>query len=304
MTPPGTRRGRSVPAPAMFMLSAVSQYVGAAVAVGLFVHMPATTVAWWRLAVSAVLLVAWRRPWRAPWTLRTLAGSALFGVVLGAMNLLFYAAIAHLPLGTAVSLEYLGPVAVAAIGGRGLRLRIAIALALLGVVSISGLGLDWSDPGTAAGVLFAVLAGAAWAVYIVLGRRIAAGRDGLTSLAVGTVVGALVYAPVAAPTAGVALADPALLAAVVGVGVLSSLIPYAIEQVALTRLAAHTFALLTSLLPATSLLVGLAVLGQVPSVGEAVGLVLISVAVLLARTDAERGGTGPAPPRGSASEGP
>ena len=296
MRPAGSGRLSAVPAPALFMFSALSQYVGAAVAVGLFAHMPATTVAWWRLAVSAVLLVAWRRPWRAPWTLRTLAGSALFGVVLGAMNLLFYAAIAYLPLGTAVSLEYLGPVAVAALAGRGARVRIAVGLALLGVVSISGLGLDWSAPGTAAGAAFAVLAGAAWAVYIVLGRRIAAGRDGLTSLAVGTVVGAIFYAPVAVPTAGVALSDLALLAAVVGVGVLSSLIPYALEQVALTRLAAHTFALLTSLLPATSLLVGLVVLGQVPTVGEAVGLVLISVAVLLARTDAQRGGTGAAAP--------
>lgn len=298
----GPGRGGPVPPPVLFMLSGLSQYLGAALAVGLFVHMPATTAAWWRIAVSAVFLVAWRRPWRSPWTRRTLAGSALFGIVLGGMNLLFYGAIAHLPLGTAVSLEYLGPVAVAAIGGRGPLLRLAVALALLGVVSISGLGLDWSDPGTATGVILALLAGAAWAGYIVLGRRIAAGRDGLTSLAVGTAVATVVYAPLALPTAGVALADAGLLAAVVGVGVLSSLVPYAIEQVVLRRLAAPTFALLTSLLPATSLLVGLVVLGQVPSVGEALGLVLISVAVLLARSDALRGRAGPPVP-GPAPEG-
>lgn len=285
------------------MFSAVSQYLGAAVAVGLFVHMPATTVAWWRIIVSAVFLLAWRRPWRAPWTRRTLAGSALFGVVLGAMNLLFYTSIDYLPLGTAVSLEYLGPVAVAAIAGRGLRVRVAIGLALLGVVSISGLGVDWSDPGTGTGVLFAVLAGAAWAVYIVLGRRIAAGRDGLTSLAAGMTVGAVVYAPIAGPTAGTAVADPVLLATVIGVGVLSSLVPYAIEQVALTRLTAPTFALLTSLLPATSLLVGLVVLGQVPTVGEVAGLVLISIAVLLASREDDspsRPDTPGAPPPGGA----
>jgi inner membrane transporter RhtA len=273
------------------MTSGAVQYLGAAVAVGLFAHMPATTVAWWRILVAAIFLLAWRRPWRAPWTRRTLAASALFGIVLGAMNLLFYVAISYLPLGTAVSLEYLGPVAVAAIAGRGVRVRVALGLALLGVVSIGGLGLDWSDPGTGVGVLFAVLAGAAWAVYILLGRRIAAGRDGLTSLAAGMAVAAVVYAPVAAPTVGTALSDPALLAAVVGVGVLSSLVPYAIEQVALTRLAAPTFALLTSLLPATSLAVGLVVLGQVPTAGEAVGLVLVSVAVLLAsREDGPRPG--------------
>lgn len=285
--PRGPGRRRTLPAPAMFMVSGASQYLGAAVAVGLFVHMPATTVAWWRMVVAGVFLLAWRRPWRAPWTRRTLAASAIFGVVLGAMNLFFYSAISYLPLGTAVSLEYLGPVAVAALAGRGLRVRVAIGLALLGVVSISGLGLDWSDPGTAPGVLLAVLAGASWAVYILLGRRIAAGRDGLTSLAAGMTVAAVVYAPVAASTVGTAVSDPVLLATVVGVGILSSLVPYAIEQVALTRLAAPTFALLTSLLPATSLAVGLVVLGQVPTAGETVGLVLISVAVLLASREGD-----------------
>ncbi|WP_448073569.1 EamA family transporter [Georgenia yuyongxinii] len=271
-----------VPAPALFMLSGLSQYLGAAIAVGLFAVMPATTVAWWRIAVSAVLLLAWRRPWRQSWTWRHVGGSALFGVVLGGMNLLFYVSIDHLPLGTAVSLEYLGPVAVAAVGGRGRRIRVAIAVALLGVLAISGLGLDWSAPGTAVGVAFALAAGAAWAVYIVLGRRIAAGRSGLDSLAVAMAVGALVYAPVTAGTAGTPLAAPVLLLAVVGMGVLSSLVPYAIEQVALTRLSAATFALLTALLPATSLLVGLVVLAQVPTAGEVLGLVLVSVAVALA----------------------
>ncbi|WP_205739557.1 DMT family transporter [Georgenia sp. SYP-B2076] len=271
-----------MPAPALFMVSGASQYLGAALAVGLFAIMPATTVAWWRILVAAVLLVAWRRPWRRVWTARTAAASALFGIILAGMNLLFYVAIDHLPLGSAVSLEYLGPVAVAAVAGRGLRVRGAIVVALLGVLSISGLGLDWSRPGTGVGVAFALAAGAAWAGYIVLGRRIASGRSGLDSLAVGMAAGALVYAPVAAGTAGEALASPALLLGVVGVGVLSSFLPYAVDQVALTRLPAPTFALLTSLLPATSLLVGLVVLGQVPSPGEAAGLVLVSVAVALA----------------------
>ena len=276
------QRAAAVPAPALFMISGVSQYLGAALAVGLFSAMPATTVAWWRVLVAAVLLVLWRRPWRRRWTVRTAAASVLFGVVLAGMNLLFYVAIDHLPLGTAVSLEYLGPVAVAAVAGRGPRVRVAIVIALLGVLSISGLGLDWSDPGTGVGVAAALAAGAAWSVYIVLGRRIAAGRSGLDSLAVAMAAGALVFAPVAAGSAGEALASPSLLLAVVGVGVLSSFLPYAVDQVALTRLSAPTFALLTALLPATSLLVGLVVLGQVPTLGEALGLVLISVAVALA----------------------
>ncbi|GAA1638457.1 EamA family transporter [Georgenia ruanii] len=278
-----------VPAPALFMASGVSQYLGAAIAVELFVLMPAATVAWWRVVVAAVFLVLWRRPWRHGWTPRDLATSGLFGVVLAGMNLLFYGAIAHLPLGTAVSLEYLGPVAVAALGGRGARARVAVVLALLGVVSISGLGLDWAAPGTAVGVAFALAAGAAWAGYIVLGRRIATARSGLDSLAVGMAVGALVYTPLAAGTAGAALASPGLALAVVGVGLLSSAVPYAVDQVALTRLSAPTFALLTALLPTTSLLVGLVVLRQVPSPGELLGLVLVSVAVALA----SRGEGGP-----------
>lgn len=272
----------AVPAPVLFLGSGLSQYLGAAIAVGLFAVMPATTVAWWRIVVSALVLLAWRRPWRHRWTAREVLGSCLFGVVLGGMNMLFYVAIDHLPMGTAVSLEYLGPVAVAAIGGAGARARAAVVLALLGVFSISGFGVDWSEPGTALGVGFALAAGAAWAGYIVLGRRIAVGRSGLDSLAVGMLAAALVYAPLAAPTASLALADAALAAGVVGVGLLSSLVPYSLEQVALTRLPAATFALLTALLPATSLLVGLVVLRQVPTAGEVVGLVLVSVAVALA----------------------
>lgn len=276
-------RGRPVvPAPALFMASGVSLYLGAALAVSLFAVLPPTDVAWWRIAVAAVFLLLWRRPWRRVWTWRTAAGSALFGVVLGGMNLLFYGAIAHLPLGTAVSLEYLGPVAVAALTGRGLRARLALVLAAGGVLAISGFGVDWSAPGTAAGVGLALAAGASWAGYILLGRRIAAGRSGLDSLSLAMPVSALVFAPVAADTVGSVTSDPALLLAVVGVGVLSSLVPYAIEQVALTRLPAVTFALLTSLLPATSLLVGLLVLRQVPSAGEVLGLVLVSAAVALA----------------------
>ncbi|UNX54538.1 EamA family transporter [Georgenia sp. TF02-10] len=275
-------RGGGLPAPALFVLSGVVQYLGAAVAVVLFAVMPAATVAWWRLVVSGVLLVVWRRPWRRRWTWRALGSSALFGVILGGMNVLFYVALDHLPLGTAVSLEFLGPVAVAALAGRGLAARLAVVLALAGVVSIGGLGLDWSTPGTGTGVAFALAAGVAWAAYILLGRRIAVGRSGLDSLAVGTAVGAVALSPVAAGTATTALASPGVAAAVIGVGVLSSLVPYAIEQVALTRLPAATFALLTALLPATSLLVGLVVLQQVPTAGEVLGLALISAAVALA----------------------
>ena len=102
-----------IPAPALFLASGFTQYAGAALAIGLFAVIPAASVAWWRLAVSAVVLLAWRRPWRQSWTRRELAAAALFGVVLATMNVVFYVAIEYLPLGTAVAIEFLGPVAVA-----------------------------------------------------------------------------------------------------------------------------------------------------------------------------------------------
>lgn len=296
----GEGRGprRAVPAPALFITSGTIQYVGAAMAVGLFALMPSTTVAWWRILLSAVLLLAWRRPWRTRWTWAEIGASALFGIVLASMNILFYGGIARLPLGTVVSLEFLGPVAVAAWGARGVRARTAVGLAFLGVVLIGGLGVDLGDPATIPGLAFALGAGVAWAAYIVLGRRIASTRDGIDSLAVGMAAGAIVYLPMAVGTAAPAFGSVPVFAAVLGVAVFSSLIPYAIEQVVLRRASAASFALLTSLLPATSLMVGLVMLRQVPNLGEIGGLVAISVAVAL--TSRERAapagdGTGLAP---------
>ena len=181
-----------VPAPLVFVVSAFSQYLGAGLAVSLFSLMPSTTVAWWRLAVGATVLMALRCPWRRSWTPKALALAAAFGTATATMNVIFYAAISLLPLGTVVSLEFLGPVAVAAFTGRGWRPRCAAVLALLGVVSISGLGVDVGEPDQKTGVVLALAAGAAWAGYILLGRRVASAGSGIDSLAVGMVFGALV----------------------------------------------------------------------------------------------------------------
>lgn len=282
--PPSLRVPRSgaVPAPLIFMGSALSQYVGAGLAVSLFALMPSTTVAWWRVLVGAIVLLAWRRPWRRPWTRAALTSAALFGIATATMNVIFYGAIARLPLGTSVSLEFLGPVIVALVTGRGWRPRVAAVLALAGVISISGLGIDVGDATQRVGLFFALGAGAAWAAYILLGSRVASAGSGLDSLAVGMACGALVYAPLGIPTAGGAFSSFSALAMVVGVGVLSTAVPYGLEQVALKRLSADAFALLSSLLPATSLLIGVVMLHQMPNAGELVGLVLISAAVALA----------------------
>ena len=276
-----------VPAPLVFVVSAFSQYLGAGLAVSLFSLMPSTTVAWWRLVVGATVLMALRCPWRRSWTPKALALAAAFGTATATatMNVIFYAAISLLPLGTVVSLEFLGPVAVAAFTGRGWRPRCSAVLALLGVVSISGLGVDVGKPDQRTGVVLALAAGAAWAGYILLGRRVASAGSGIDSLAVGMVFGALVYAPFAVGTAAGALASVRSTAMALGVGLLSTAVPYGLDQVVLKRLGTDTFALLSSLMPATSMLVGVVVLGQLPSGWEVTGLVLVSVAVALASAD-------------------
>jgi len=270
-----------LPASLIFMASSLSQYLGAGLAVSLFSLMPSMTVAWGRLVVGAAVLVALRRPWRRAWTRRTLLVATAFGVATATMNVIFYAAISLLPLGTTVSLEFLGPVVVALVTGRGWRPRVAAILALLGVASISGLGVDLGDPDQRIGVLLALGAGVAWAAYILLGRRVASAGAGTDSLAVGMVAGALVYAPLAVGTADTILASPTAAVTVLGVGVLSTAVPYGLEQVVLRRLGTDAFALLSSLMPAASLLVGVVVLRQLPNAWEMTGLVLVSVAVAL-----------------------
>ncbi|GEA87668.1 EamA family transporter [Cellulomonas cellasea] len=287
------RAGRGLPAPVLFLGSGLTQYLGAALAVGLFAVLTAPTVAWLRIAVSALVLLAWRRPWRFRWTRADLLASALFGVVLAAMNVAFYVAIEVLPLGTAVAVEFAGPVAVAALTGRSVRERVAIAVAAAGVVLLAGVSLD-AGPDAGRGLVAIGVSAVCWAGYILLGRRVAHGRadgdagaggadgpDGVSSLAVAMTVGALVFAPFLAAPAAPVLRDPHLLLLVVGIAVFSSVVPYAIEQVVLRRVTAATFAVLLAMLPATAAVTGVVVLRQLPTWGEVAGLALVSVAIVL-----------------------
>ena len=269
-----------MPAPLLFVLSGLTQYVGAAVAVRLFGRLSPPTVAWLRIAIAAVVLLAWARPWRAPLRGRRLATAALFGVVLAGMNVAFYVAIAHLPLGTAVAVEFLGPVAVAAVTGRGWRDRAAIGVALAGVVLLAGVSLA-TGAGARVGLLAILVSAALWAGYIVLGRRVAGQNGGLAGLAVGMATGGLVLAPFLAGGAAPVLGDGRLALAVVAVAVCSSVVPYGIEQVVLRRVPAATFAVLLALLPVCSAIVGAVVLRQLPNAAEAVGMLLVCGAIAL-----------------------
>lgn len=271
-----------IPAPVLFIGSGFTQYTGAALAVALFATMTPTTVAWWRVTIAAVILLAWRRPWRQQLSGRDVAWSALFGIFMAGMNIVFYEAVSRIDLGVAVSLEFLGPVLVAVTTNRSRAARIAAALAFSGVALISGLGLDLSQPNIGLGLFLAISAGALWGAYMVLGQRIASRRSGLTSLAIGSAAGSIVFCPLAIHDLALAFNTPMLFLTVVGVSVLSTVLPYSIDQIAFARLDAATFALLNSLLPATSLVIGAIALHQMPSIPSFAGLVLISIAVWLA----------------------
>lgn len=271
-----------VPPPLLFVCSGLTQYLGAAIAVGLFAAVGPPEVAWLRITMSAVVLLVWRKPWRSRWTVRRLGGVAMFGVALAAMNVTFYIAIDHLPLGTAVAIEFCGPIAVAAITGRGWRERGAIAVAAVGVVLLAGVTTTTSeDADLVTGLVAIGLAAAFWAGYILLGRRVAVGGDGVTSLAVAMAIGAVAFAPWLAPSAVGVMADGRLALAVLGVAVLSSVVPYGLEQAILRRVSAATFSVLLALLPATAAIIGAVVLRQVPTAPELVGLVLVSGAIVM-----------------------
>ncbi|MEZ5262567.1 MAG: hypothetical protein R2755_12530 [Acidimicrobiales bacterium] len=154
-------------APALIMAGAVTQYLGAALAVHAFATLGAAAVAWLRVAWSAALLLAWRRPRRRAFDRSRLRTLAAFGTALAVMNLAFYLAIDRLPLGTAVAIEFSGPISVAALGSRRRRDLLAVVLAGAGVVLLAD--VQWQA--NALGVLFALGAAAMWAGYIVWGRR-------------------------------------------------------------------------------------------------------------------------------------
>jgi inner membrane transporter RhtA len=267
-----------VPPHAWFVVSAVFHYLGPAFAVLLFARVPDLGVAWLRIATAAVIFAVARRPWRAHAFTRDVLA---LGVTLGVMNACFYEAIDRLPLGTVAAIEFAGVVCVAVVGMRSARNLVALALAVGGVLALTGPTLE-ADP---LGLAFAFAIAALFAAYIVFAHRVSRG-PGIDGLAAGMIVAAVVATPIGGWAAAPALLDPVAVAAGVGVGVCSSVIPYVADQLAMARLARATYALLVSLLPATATVVGLLVLAQVPSVREVAGVVLVVVAVAVHREPA------------------
>lgn len=249
----GARGGAAWPVVAV-LIAIVSVQAGASLAKQLFPIVGPTGTTTLRLVVGTLILWAVLRPWRMrsalPWK-----WLLAYGVALGTMNTVFYLALQRIPLGIAVAVEFIGPLAVAVAGSRRVVDFVWVALAAGGLLLL----VPWDQAQQSldiVGLLLALLAGACWAMYIVFGQRLGADH-GPRIVAYGSVVAMLVAAPWGIAHAGSALLSPALLPAALGLGVLSMALPYALEMAALARIPTRTFGLLMSLEPAMAALCGL-----------------------------------------------
>lgn len=268
--------------PAVMVISGVSLYAGAAIAVGLFEIFPPVLVAWFRIAAAAVILIVLNRP-----RLRDFIGqagfrAAVYGIVTLGMNMTFYEAIARLPMGTAVAIEFLGPILVAAWGSRSVRDWVALALAGIGVLVISG--AKWSS--SADGILFALLAGGLWAAYILAGSRISGdAATSRSSMATGFFWASVVMLPLMLwlwPTT-ISMPTMQVVGLAAGLGLLSAAIPYSLDQVVLRMAGSTYFALLQAILPLVAAVIGALALRQLLSPAELAGIGLVVAAVALRR---------------------
>lgn len=254
----------------------VSMCVGTSFAKGLFPLIGAEGTTTLRVGFSALLLlVAWR-PWRTRLTAPQARAVALYGVTLGALNLLFYMALRTVPFGITVAIEFAGPLTVAALSSRRRLDALWIGLALLGLSLLLPIGADAGalDP---VGLAYAAGAALAWGLYIVFGQR--AGRvRGPDAVAIGTAVAALVVLPFGIARAGPALLDPALLPLGLVVALLSSALPFSLEMYALRRLPRQTFGILLSVEPAVAAVAGFVVLGEASSPAQWLGIACVVLA--------------------------
>jgi inner membrane transporter RhtA len=280
-----------LPPHAAFVFSAIFHYLGPAFAVLLFARVDVLGVAWLRIAAAALIFALWRRPWHA---LRNPTVVA-WGVVLALMNCCFYLAIDKLPLATVAAIEFLPVILLAALGARSRRNAAALALAVPGVYLLTGVHLE----GEALGVALAFANAGLFAAYIVLAHRVASDPDvaGIDGLAAAMLIAVVAVTPLAGWAALPAFADPVALAAGIGVGVSSSVIPYVADQVAMAKLTRAAYALMVSLLPATATVVGLLVLTQVPTLVDALGIALVIVGVALHREPTPPPAAPPSPTR-------
>ncbi|HEY1570183.1 MAG TPA: DMT family transporter [Pseudonocardiaceae bacterium] len=248
----------SLPPPALVLAGIVSLQMGASFAKQLFPVAGAVGVVSMRLVFAAVILLAVWRPSVRSMTRQAWLVICLFGTVLGVMNVLFYESLDRIPLGVAVTVEFLGPLAVALAGSRRWRDGLWALLAAGGVVLLTDGGghVEWL------GVLLAFGAACCWACYILLSAKLGERTSGGGGLALAMCVGGVLVAPFGLATSGPALLQPQVLAIGLGVALLSSVVPYSVELEALRRIPPRVFGVLMSLEPAVAGLCGLVLLGQ------------------------------------------
>ncbi|MDG6108008.1 EamA family transporter [Dactylosporangium aurantiacum] len=265
--------------------------LGLAASVGLFDSVGPSGAVCLRLACAALLLLALVRPRPRDFTRASILATVALGVVTAALTLTFMAAVARLPLGTASALEFLGPLAVAAVRGRGAAVLWPV-LAAGGVLLLTEPWHGGTDP---AGVAFALAAAACWAGYILLTQHVGDHVSGYAGLAVSTAVAGLVAAAVAGPSVAAGLTWP-VLAAGFGLAVLLAVVPFSLEMYALRRLTAGAFGTLMSLEPAIALLVGGVLLHQAPGPLAVLGVGLVVAAGIGAARTGARQPSGSLPP--------
>jgi len=276
-------RGDLIPPHAYFVGSAIFHYLGPSFAVLLFARVDVLGVAWLRIASAAVIFAVWRRPWRTFLALDR-RGQVLIialGAVFAVMNTCFYIAIDRLPLATVAAIEFIGPIALALIGARIARNFAAAAAAIVGVYLLTHVRFI----GEPVGVAFAFANAALFTSYIVLAHRVSrrTTMGGVNGLAAAMMFAFVFVSPIGFRGAAHAFGDPLALAAGVGVGVSSSVIPYVFDQLAMARLPRATYALFVALLPATATVIGAIVLRQIPTPVDLAGIILVMIGVGLHR---------------------
>ncbi|MEV5410586.1 EamA family transporter [Thermopolyspora sp. NPDC052614] len=267
----------AIPPPGLVLLAIMSVQLGAGLAKNLFAQLPPSSVVFLRIAAGALILGLMARPRLRGLSRRDLGVGIAFGATLGLMNLTFYEALARLPIGIAVAIEFLGPLGVAVAASRRRLDLLWVALAGTGVLLLAPGGegrVSW------AGIGFALLAAVFWAAYILLSAATGSRFPGTTGLAFAMMVSVVLAAPIGVATGGAALLSPEILLLGMGVGLLSSVIPYSIELEALRRMPKNVFGILMSLEPAAAALVGLVILGEVLDIREWAAIACVVAASL------------------------
>ncbi len=264
-----------LPPPTLVILSVISTQVGSAFAKTLFGQVSPLGIVFLRVGLGAAILLAVWRPrltaeTRSRW--RTVAG---FSVALTLMNSLFYLAIARIPLGIAVALEFTGPLGLSVVKSRRWLDGLWAALAAAGVLLLAPIGdftLDWI------GIVLALTAGMCWAAYILTSARVGQALPGIDGLTWAMALGACLLAPIGITSAGSALLQPNILLVAAGVALMSSVLPYSFELMALRHMPVNVFGVLLSLEPMAATLAGMVILGETLTVRSLLAVLLISTA--------------------------